>query len=70
MEFLARGYKHDAMATSWLPSACREDEVSVAFDHAGLSPIDGWTYYTDQAGSGTYTIEEVSMWALNRENGG
>jgi len=60
-EAIANGCKYDAMATSWLPPICRDDELSAQFDSAG--PGGSWTYYADQHGNRTLSLEEVSLLA-------
>jgi hypothetical protein len=51
------------MATSWLPPICRDDELSAQFDSAG--PDGSWTYYADQHGNQTLSLDEVSLLAEN-----
>ncbi|KAJ4298835.1 hypothetical protein N0V90_004077 [Kalmusia sp. IMI 367209] len=62
-EAIANGCKYDPMATSWLPAACRDDELIDQFNHAGPGPNGEWSYYKTQAGNDTYTLEEVAMLA-------
>lgn len=62
-EALANGCKYDPMATSWLPPICRDDELIDEFNHAGPGTDGEWTYYADQSGNRTMTVEEVSRLA-------
>ncbi|THC89504.1 hypothetical protein EYZ11_011054 [Aspergillus tanneri] len=62
-EALEKGCKYDPMATSWLPSICRDDELIDEFNHAGPGQDGAWAYYTDQSGNRTMTLEEVAQLA-------
>lgn len=67
-EAISRGCKYDAMATSWLPPMCRDDELAYEFDHAGPGPNGEWGYYADIHGNVSYTLEEVAMLAVNEKD--
>jgi hypothetical protein len=60
---LSKGCKYDSMATSWLPPACRDDELINQFNHAGPGPNGEWDYFKTQAGNESYTLTEVAMLA-------
>ena len=68
-EALSKDCKYDAMATSWLPPACRDDELAAEFDRAGPGPNGEWTYYADQDGNSTYTLNEVALLAEREGDG-
>jgi hypothetical protein len=60
---ISNGCKYDSMATSWLPSACRDDELIDQFNHAGPGPNGEWNYFKTQAGNESYTLTEVALLA-------
>ncbi|PVI04000.1 hypothetical protein DM02DRAFT_491806, partial [Periconia macrospinosa] len=62
-EALSKGCKYDPMATSWLPAACRDDELIDQFNHAGPGNNGEWDYFKTQSGNDTWTLEEVAMLA-------
>lgn len=45
-----RECKYDALATAWLPSYCRDDELTAEFERAGPGPDGAWNYFADEAG--------------------
>jgi hypothetical protein len=55
----ALGCKYDTLAASWLPDACRDDELAAQFDVAG--PAGNWTYWADKEQTREFNIEEVAM---------
>lgn len=69
-EAIAQGCKYDAMSTAWLPAACRDDDLSYEFDHAGPGPNGEWGYYADRDGNVSLTLEDVSMRAEDDDGQG
>ncbi|OAA69323.1 hypothetical protein LEL_10199 [Akanthomyces lecanii RCEF 1005] len=57
-EARARGCKYDTLAASWLPDACRDDQLSADFDNAG--PNGTWTYFANKEATTVLTIEQVA----------
>ena len=60
-EAIQMSCKWDSLASAWLPGRCRDDILTAEFERNG--PAGGWVYYTDQAGSETLNVTQVSMLA-------
>jgi hypothetical protein len=60
-EAISMGCKFDTLSTAWLPAHCRDDELTKKFNAEG--PGGTWTYYADQNGNRTLTVDEVSRMA-------
>jgi hypothetical protein len=62
-EALLLGCKFVPMAAAWLPRACRDDELSFEFDHAGPGPNNSWAYFADKPGTPELGLDEVALLA-------
>ncbi|KAI1126441.1 hypothetical protein F5Y10DRAFT_267104 [Nemania abortiva] len=58
-EARSMGCKYDTLAASWLPDACRDDELSAQFDQAGPNGTS-WAYFADSKATMELSVEEVS----------
>ena len=58
--------RYDPIAAAWLPPACRDDELTEAFNHAGPAPDGSWYYYTDWDKTDTLNLTQVAGLAANR----
>lgn len=57
------GCKYDSLAACWLPTHCRDDELTAEFEHAGDGPNGEWTYWADSNATRGMTLEEVGLLA-------
>lgn len=57
--------KFDSLATSWLPPACRDDELTAEFERSG--PLEGgaWPYYKDLRKTHLLSVEDLANMADN-----
>ncbi|KAG9239996.1 hypothetical protein BJ878DRAFT_528877 [Calycina marina] len=62
-----RECKYDALATAWLPSYCRDDELTAEFGRAGPGRHGAWSYFADEAGKLALNKTEI---AILGESGG
>ncbi|KAI0394595.1 hypothetical protein F5Y17DRAFT_466210 [Xylariaceae sp. FL0594] len=51
------GCIYDSMAAAWLPTACRDDDLTAKFDRAGPGPDGQWSYYHDEEGTRLITTK-------------
>ena len=61
----SKGCKFDSLATSWLPPACRDDELTAEFERSG--PLEGgaWPYYKDLRKMHLLSVEDLANMADN-----
>ncbi|KAJ3497282.1 hypothetical protein NLG97_g2017 [Lecanicillium saksenae] len=57
------GCKFDTLASAWLPSHCRDSELTAQFDRAGDGPNGTWTYWLDRQKTRAISIEELAALA-------
>jgi hypothetical protein len=62
-EARATGCIYDELSTSWLPSHCRDDELTAEFTSLGDSPAGGWMYWADKNHTQPLTLDQVSQYA-------
>ena len=64
-EAKSRDCKFDSLATSWLPPACRDDELATEFERSG--PLEGgaWPYYKDLRKTHLLSVEDLANMADN-----
>ncbi|KAK4189809.1 hypothetical protein QBC35DRAFT_429629 [Podospora australis] len=56
LEALSLGCEFDTLSSAWLPPYCRDAELTAEFERAGP-----WSYWRDEAGTITLTVQEVAM---------
>ncbi|GKZ36053.1 hypothetical protein AbraIFM66950_006928 [Aspergillus brasiliensis] len=69
-EALSNNCKYDSLAAAWLPPACRNDDLTSAFEQAGSNPDGSWPYFADLSMTRPLSLEEVSMLPDTRTGGG
>jgi hypothetical protein len=62
-----RECKYDALATAWLPSYCRDDELTAEFERAGPGRDGAWSYFADKAGK--LPVNKTEIAALGESGG-
>ena len=67
-EAKSRGCKFDSLATAWLPSACRDDELTAEFEGSGPLENGSWPYYKDLRKEHLISVEDLASMA-DDENG-
>ncbi|KAF7592074.1 hypothetical protein BBP40_000740 [Aspergillus hancockii] len=65
-EAISLGCKFDSLAAAWLPTYCRDEELTTEFEKAGPGPNGSWTYFADDYHKIPMTIEEVAALADNQ----
>jgi hypothetical protein len=68
-ESIANGCMFDGLAMIWLPSQCRDDELSAEFATMGDGPGGSWIYYDDPELMIELPLGEVMMRAWERAPG-
>ncbi|KAM3072213.1 hypothetical protein ACMFMG_008671 [Clarireedia jacksonii] len=68
-ESIANGCMFDGLAMIWLPSQCRDDEISAEFATMGDGPGGSWKYYDDPELTIELPLGEVMMRAWERTPG-
>ncbi|RAH52303.1 hypothetical protein BO85DRAFT_454193 [Aspergillus piperis CBS 112811] len=69
-EALSNDCKYDSLAAAWLPPACRNDELTSAFEKVGSNPDGSWPYFADVNMTRPLSLKEVSMLPDTRAGGG
>lgn len=69
-EALSNNCKYDSLAAAWLPPACRNDNLTLAFEKAGSNPDGSWPYFADVNMTRPLSLNEVSMLPVTRAGGG
>ena len=64
-EAKSKNCKFDSLATAWLPTACRDDELTAEFERSG--PLEGgaWPYYKDLGKTHLLSLEDLASMADN-----
>lgn len=62
------GCTFDQLAAAWLPSECRDEELTDEFSRAGPGLDGAWTYYADLKGERVLNLTEVSLLADTGEH--
>ena len=64
-EAKSKDCRFDSLATSWLPPACRDDELTAEFERSG--PLEGgsWPYYKDLRKTHLLSVEDLANMADN-----
>ncbi|KAB8076443.1 hypothetical protein BDV29DRAFT_189381 [Aspergillus leporis] len=65
-EAVSLSCKFDSLAVAWLPSYCRDEELTAEFERSGPGPNGSWTYFADDHHTIPMTIEEVAAFAGNQ----
>ena len=67
-EAKSKNCKFDSLATSWLPPACRDDELTAEFERSG--PLEGgsWPYYKDLRRTHLLSVEDLANMADNESD--
>ena len=62
-EAKSKNCKFDSLTTSWLPPACRDDELTAEFERCG--PLEGgsWPYYKDLRKTHLFSVEDLANMA-------
>lgn len=55
--------RFDSLASAWLRPECIDEDLTAEFNRAGPGPDGSWTYYTDYAKTGTYTLDQIASLA-------
>ena len=64
-EARANGCKFDPLAFAWLPSHCRDEELTYEFERQGTGPDGRWLYWADDNRTTELSAEEISLLADN-----
>lgn len=59
-EALSRGCAYDSLSAGWLPPYCRDDELSMEFEHAGPGVDGAWSYFADEDGQEPLNKTEIA----------
>ncbi|KAH8893973.1 hypothetical protein GQ53DRAFT_644660 [Thozetella sp. PMI_491] len=57
------GCKYDTLSVSWLPSHCRDDDLTAEFERSGPGPSGEWPYWADFNATLPITTEDISLLA-------
>ena len=60
-EAISMDCKYDSLAAAWLPPACRDDELTAEFNHAGPGSNGEWEYFADKNATQVLTLAEVAL---------
>ncbi|PWY65925.1 hypothetical protein BO83DRAFT_392021 [Aspergillus eucalypticola CBS 122712] len=69
-EALSNNCRYDSLAAAWLPPACRNDDLTTAFEKAGSNHDGSWPYFAEVNMTRPLSLEEVSMLPDTRTGGG
>ncbi|KAH6638557.1 hypothetical protein BKA67DRAFT_499897, partial [Truncatella angustata] len=61
-EAMSLGCIYDSLSVAWLPSYCRDEQLTVEFEHAGPGIDGAWSYFRDR--KGLISINKTEMAAL------
>ncbi len=64
-EAKSKNCKFDSLATSWLPPACRDDELTADFERSGPLVGGSWPYYKDLRKTHLLSVEDLANMADN-----
>jgi hypothetical protein len=62
-EAIDLGCTYDELSAGWLPSHCRDAELTAEFAALGDNPDGGWKYWADSNHTQPLTLEQVSYYA-------
>ena len=60
-EAKSMGCIFDALASAWLPSECRDDELTAEFNRSRSGPDGSWPYYADANGTIPITTTDIAL---------
>ena len=68
IEAKSKDCRFDSLGTSWLPPACRDDELTAEFERSGPLKGGAWPYYKDLRKTHLLNVEDLANLA-DKESG-